>query len=118
MMGIGIWNAFVPMLNKLEKVDLMYVPGHCGVGGNERVDRAAREVGGRIGRVPIFWDGIDLRHGLAGAHKKARKQEWLAWHVAGGHDYYPRLPNNPRHMMGWSRMDVMVLLRVRSGLVI
>ena len=46
--------------------------------------------------------------------REHRRDEWLTWHIAEGHSYYKRSPISPIHLRGLTRMDIYVLVHIRS----
>jgi len=107
-------DLFAPDLNRIGSVTLVWIPGHCSIGGNVVTDLAGKrgcrlevcvEVRGTI-RMNVRNDAIA---------KELRTDELNGWHNQPGHDYYRRMPSSPRHFQGLRRWDVYVLVRMRSG---
>ena len=64
---------FVPPLNRFESVSMSWVPGYCGIHGNELVDRAAKDA---ITHLEVWrWDGLCFGIGQSEAAKSTRSDE-------------------------------------------
>ena len=110
----GIWDVLTPLFNRFSAVRICWIPGHCGIAGNEMSDAKAKEAVGGVQHVQN-WADIVLGMGHAMIARQLRATEWTHWHTAEGLGYYQRSPRKPRHLCGLSRLDHYILLRIRSG---
>jgi len=110
----GMWDTLTPLFNRFGRVRITWIPGHCGIAGNEMADVKAKEAVGGVLHVRN-WAGIVLGLGHAMMARDLRQAEWDHWHRSEGHDYYGRTPKKPRHLRGLSWLDHYILLRIRSG---
>jgi len=110
----GMWDVLTPLFNQFSAVRVCWIPGHCGIAGNEMSDVKAKEAVGGVLHTRN-WAGVVLGLGHAIIAGELRAAEWSHWHKAEGHDYYDRSPRKPRHLRGLSRLDHYILLRIRSG---
>jgi len=109
----GLWDMFVPILNKFESVLMSWVPGHRGIHSNELVDMTARNA-----LTPLEeWRWVGLYFGIGQSEKarSAMSDKWFAWHHDEGHSYYTRKPWKPSHLRPLTRMDFYVIMRLWSG---
>jgi len=110
----GIWEAFTPLLSRIDRVALRWIPGHVGILSNEIVDRLAKRACG-LRLEPARWAYVDFGTGAFAAIRKARLVQWRSWHLNEGHAYYGGVPHDFRHLRGLSRLDLFALIRIRSG---
>ena len=111
----GLWDRMAMILNEWHEVEIRWVAGHQQVHGNEIADQQAKmyrqqEVmkGGR-------WTDMDYEGDWDGRINEMAREDWLEWHKEEGHDYYTRLPMKPKHLKHLSRLDMYVLIRLRTG---
>jgi len=108
-----LWHVLVPLINRFESVAFGWSPGHAAIPGNEMADVAARNASGDL---IVNCSDVDFGGRNDSIARRARRDEWAAWHKAEGHSYYNREPRQPRHMKGMSRLDAYILLRLRAGI--
>ena len=109
----GLWDMFTPLLNRFESVSISWVPGQCGIHGNEPVDTAARNA---ITPLETWrWDGLCFGIGQLEVARTARSDEWSKWHREEGHSYYTRKSRKPSHLKKLTRIDFYVIMRLRTG---
>jgi len=93
----GMWEVLTPLFNRFSAVRICWIPGHCGIAGNEMSDAKTKEaVGG-----PLHlrnWAGVMLGLGHAMIVRELRATEWTHWHVLEGHSYYNSTRKKPRHL--------------------
>ena len=94
-------------------VQFLWVPGHCGIEGNERADKAARQ-GPSENRTSIPLPLSDIRREIS---KKISSKWKLLWQKCEGNKLYFLHPNidkfqDHRHL---SRRDSVLLTRLRIG---
>jgi len=98
---------------RFTSVTFDWIPGHAGIHGNERVDKAARTA-----ITPLEnwrWDGLCFGIGQLAGCKERLQTAWERWHMEDGRLYYNRKPKNTKHLRGLTRMEFYVLLRLRDG---
>jgi ribonuclease HI len=108
---VKIWGSLLRLSARGVRVILQYVPGHCGVEGNEQADIAAKEGS----QEPQ--DGIPVSYKAAKALiKRTVRAEWLA---SGEGSAYSKLngpgTSIPGDRLGLSRMESVELSRLRTG---
>jgi len=111
----AIWEMITVGLNEWKEVEIVWVPGHKRIKGNEEADRVAKAYRNRKLNENRRWKSVDYLSNNTSLIKKWREEERLAWHHNGGHDYYEREPKMPNHMKNMTRLDYYVLMRIRSG---
>jgi len=99
----GMWDVLTPLFNCFSAVRICWIPGHCGIAGNEMLDAKAKEAVGGVLHVRN-WAGVVLclRHAMIARELWAT--EWAQWHVSEGHGYYDCTLKKPRHLRGLSRL--------------
>ncbi|KAG0134879.1 hypothetical protein HOY82DRAFT_537233 [Tuber indicum] len=109
-----LWDIVVPVLNRLEKCEIVWIKGYQGIRGNEIADGLAKEGvnGGVDWGMWKRWKRVGEGGGL---EKDLRKKEWRRWHKEEGHEYYQRKPEKPNQWKGLERLDIYVLMRLRTG---
>jgi len=110
----GMWDTLTPLFNRLSEVRVSWIPGHCGIAGNEMAEAKANGAVGGILRVRT-WAGVVLGLGPTRIARDPRQTEWVHWDKTEGHGSYDRTPKKPRYLRGLSRLDHYILLRIRSG---
>ncbi|RPA98027.1 hypothetical protein L873DRAFT_1915427 [Choiromyces venosus 120613-1] len=110
----GILHLFADVLSRVGPISIGWVPGHLDIPGNVYVDHEAKRVAQLVPN-PVHSDGITfgIRNDMIA--NELRRLEWAKWHSDQGHGYYDRGPRKPRHLQGPSRLDLFVLIRIRSG---
>jgi len=97
----GMWDVLTPLFNRLGGVRITWIPGHCGIAGNDMSDTKAKEAVGGVLHARN-WAEVILGLGHAIIARDLRKTEWDHWYVAEGHGYYNRTLKKPRHLRGLS----------------
>jgi len=110
----GMWETLTPLFKRFSWVCITWVPGHCGIAGNEMADAKTKEAVGGVLHVRN-WAGVLLGLGHAMIARDLLQTEWEYWHRSEGHSYYNRTPKKPRHLRDLSPLDHYILLRIRSG---
>ncbi|KAG0132711.1 hypothetical protein HOY82DRAFT_538649 [Tuber indicum] len=111
----GPWEITVPLRNELYEFEIVWIGGRHGIYGNKIADGLARsslEGGIDCGKRE---KGKGVEDGL-GLEKELRRKEEKERHKKEGHQYYKRKQGKHDHWKGWERLDINVLIRLRTGI--
>ena len=96
--------------NKGSEIEILWVKGHAGNRGNERVDAQARK-GGEKNKS---WEG---KSHAASAHaiSEERNRGWKKWFNEKEHYYKRQLRRKLKHSKGLTRADTSAVFRIRRN---